>query len=95
PIPEPEDTPPAAVVQRPGTNDRPVATRADLLGDISEPHLPSRLLKKYDKNRDKKLTPEELGWSSERVKMLDRNADGKLDEKELAAIAMTPVDLDL
>ncbi len=95
PIPEPEDMPPVAVVQRPGANDRPAATRADLFGDISEPHLPSRLLKKYDKNRDKKLTPEELGWSSERVKMLDRNSDGKLDEKELAAIATTPVDLDL
>ena len=57
--------------------DHPVPTRADLLRDISEPLLPGRLIKKYDKNHDRKLTSDELGWEPERVKMLDRNSDGK------------------
>jgi Ca2+-binding EF-hand superfamily protein len=95
PVPEPDEMPQAVVAQRPGTTDRPQATTADLLRDISSPLLATQLLKKYDKNRDKKLTPEELGWDSERVKMLDRNSDGKLDEKDLAGISATPVDLDL
>jgi Ca2+-binding EF-hand superfamily protein len=95
PVPEPEDTPPAVVVQRAAASDRPQATTADLLRDISEPLLAMRLLKKYDKNRDNKLTAQELGWEAERVKMLDRNSDGKLDQKELGGISATPVDLEL
>ena len=62
---------------------------------ISEIQLPGRLIKKYDKNRDGKLAPAELGWGDERVKMLDENSDGKLSEKELKGIARTPVDLEL
>ena len=95
PIPEPDDTPQAVVLQRPAATDRPVATTADLLRDISEPLLARRLLKKYDKNHDNKLTAEELGWETERVKMLDQNSDGKLDQKELSGISATPVDLDM
>jgi len=95
PVPEPDEMAQAVVVRRPGATDRPQATTADLLRDISSPLLASQLLRKYDKNRDKKLTPEELGWDLERVKMLDRNSDGKLDEKDLAGISATPVDLDL
>lgn len=95
-LPEPDpDQQAALVIQRPGQNPAPTATIADLLKDISEPLLPVRLLKKYDRNRDRKLTAEELGWEPERVKLLDRNSDGKLDQKELSAIATTPVDLDL
>ncbi len=95
PVPEPDETDTGVVVQRPGAADRPVATTADLLRDISEPLLARRLLKKYDSNRDNKLTAEELGWETEQIKMLDRNSDGKLDQKELSGISATPVDLDL
>lgn len=95
PVPEPDAMPQAVVVQRPGATDRPRATTADMLCDISQPSLAKRLLDKYDKNKDKKLTVEELGWEPERVKMLDRNSDGKLDQKELGGISTTPVDLEL
>lgn len=80
---------------RRGANDRPAPIRAELLRDISEPSLPVRLIKKYDRNRDGKLTAEELGWEAQRVKMLDSNSDGKLSQSELARIAQTPVDLEL
>jgi Ca2+-binding EF-hand superfamily protein len=95
-LPEPEPDPAALLVtRRPGAPERPTATRGDLLRDISEPTLAVRLIKQYDKNRDGKLSPDELTWSAERVKMLDANADGKLNEKELKGIAQTPVDLEL
>ena len=95
PVPEPDEMAQLAVVQRPGASDRPQAMTADLICDISQPSLAKRLLEKYDKNKDKKLSAEELGWEPERVKMLDRNSDGKLSDKELTGMAATPVDLEL
>ncbi len=94
-LPEPEPDPNALVLLRGRQPPPPPAMRGELLRDISEPQLPGRLIKKYDKNRDGKLTPPELGWNGERVKMLDENSDGKLSEKELRGIARTPVDLEL
>jgi Ca2+-binding EF-hand superfamily protein len=93
PIPEPDPNALPLFTQRP--TPPPGPTHAELLRDISEPRLPNALVAKYDKNRDKKLSAEELGWDSERVKMLDDNSDGKLTEKELKGIARTPVDLEL
>ncbi len=95
PVPEPDPNALPLQTLRPGASERQGSTRADLLRDISEPTLPLRLVKKYDKNRDNKLSAEELGWDAERVKMLDENSDGKLTEKELKGIARTPVDLEL
>lgn len=96
-IPIPEVDPDAPIVAQPGAApEKPASLPQDqLMRDISEPLMPTRLLKKYDKNRDKKLTPDELGWEPARVKMLDKNSDGKLDQNELALIAATPVDLEL
>jgi Ca2+-binding EF-hand superfamily protein len=94
-LPEPEPDPNAVQLLNGRQPAPPAATRGDLLRDISEPQLASRLIKKYDKNRDSRLTPAELGWNAERVKMLDENSDGKLSEKELRGIARTPVDLEL
>src|SRR5262249_62131226 len=60
-LPEPDPNQQAAlVIQRPGGNSAPRPTIADLVRDISEPLLPGRLIQKYDKNRDKKLTAAEL-----------------------------------
>ncbi len=95
PPPEPDPDDEVAVRGRPGAVERPVATVADLLRDVSEPLLPGRLIKKYDRNHDNKLTADELGWDAERVKTLDRDGDGKLDPRELGRIASTPVHLAL
>jgi Ca2+-binding EF-hand superfamily protein len=95
PVPDPDEMAQAVVVQRTAASDRPRVTSADLLCDISQPSLAKRLLEKYDKNKDRKLSAEELGWAPERVKLLDRNSDDKLNDKELAGISATPVDLEL
>ncbi|MGE5191990.1 MAG: EF-hand domain-containing protein [Deltaproteobacteria bacterium] len=94
-LPEPEPDPNALLLLNRRQPAAPTATRSELLRDISEPQLAGRLIKKYDKNRDGKLAPAELGWNADRVKMLDENSDGKLSEKELRGIARTPVDLEL
>jgi Ca2+-binding EF-hand superfamily protein len=95
-LPDPEIDPDMPLLVQPAAAEKPASSQEDrLMRDISEPLMPTRLLKKYDKNRDKKLTPDELGWEPARVKMLDKNADGKLDQKELAGIAATPVDLEI
>jgi Ca2+-binding EF-hand superfamily protein len=95
PVPEVDPDMPL-LVQPAAASEKPASPPEDqLMRDISEPLMPTRLLKKYDKNRDKKLTADELGWEPARVKMLDKNSDGKLDQKELALIAATPVDLEL
>jgi Ca2+-binding EF-hand superfamily protein len=95
-LPEPEPDPAALLVpRRPNATERPATSQREMLRDISEPRLAGGMMKKYDKNRDGKLSPEELGWAAERVKMLDANSDGKLNEKELKGIAQTPVDLEL
>jgi Ca2+-binding EF-hand superfamily protein len=95
PVPEVDPDMPL-LVQPAAASEKPASLPQDqLMRDISEPIMPGRLLKKYDKNRDKKLTPDELGWEPARLKMLDRNNDGKLDQNELAGIAATPVDLEL
>ncbi|MBI3866780.1 MAG: EF-hand domain-containing protein [Planctomycetia bacterium] len=95
PQPDPDEVAAQVVVARPGASERPVATKADLIFDVGQPLLPRAMFKKYDRNRDNKLTAAELGWEPERVKMLDRNSDGKLDERELSKVAETPVDLEL
>ncbi len=94
PAQEPDPNGPLAVLPR-GSEPPPVRSHGDIVRDISETTLPGRLIKKYDKNRDDKLTAEELGWQAERVKMLDSNGDGKLTLVELKGIARTPVDLEL
>jgi Ca2+-binding EF-hand superfamily protein len=94
PAQEPDPNGPLALL-RPGSEPPAVPSHGEMLRDISETLLPGRLIKKYDKNRDNKLTAEELGWEPERVKMLDANGDGKLTLAELKGIAQTPVDLEL
>lgn len=103
PEPDPNEQPSPVALLR-GGSPPPRPEIVAVVRDISDPFLPQRLIQKYDRNRDKKLTAEELGWDAERVRMLDRNSDGKLSTEELAArarrgdppaIATTPVDLEL
>lgn len=70
------------------------ATR-QIVKEMADPLLPRRLRIKYDRNRDLQLDAEELGWTAERLKELDADANGKLDEKELRGLASAVPDLDL
>jgi hypothetical protein len=94
PAPEPEPQPQNAIAQ-PRQPTRPTAGRSTLLRDTLETRLAQRLIQKYDRNRDRRLSQRELNWTAERFSFLDTNQDEQLDAEELAFINKTAVDLEL
>ena len=71
------------------------ATVADLLRDTNQTLLPAEMLRKFDKDRNRKLSPEELSWTKERVGTCDTDKDGQLNLKELGGLKNSPVDIEL
>lgn len=61
----------------------------------TDPVIIQRILKKYDKNRDFRLSVAELGWTKERVSLLDGDGNELLDAEELADIAQVQPDVEL
>ncbi len=57
--------------------------------------LVQAILARYDRNRDGKLTPDEIKLAPSEFARLDRNRDGKLDPTELAAWLHLPADLEV
>jgi Ca2+-binding EF-hand superfamily protein len=82
-------TPPVA------TAPPPLASVADMVGDAAAPQMARKLVRKYDKNRDLKLSAAELKWSAERIAASDANGDNALDLAELARIGQGQPDLEL
>jgi Ca2+-binding EF-hand superfamily protein len=76
------------------TQPRPQAAE-DLLRDTNQTLLPAQLLQKYDRNRDHKLSKEELDWSKEAIATCDTDKDGQLNLKELAGVKNSPVAVEL
>jgi Ca2+-binding EF-hand superfamily protein len=74
---------------------RPSATKSELLRDTAEQLLPRDIVQKYDANRDRKLSPEELNWTPERLKLLDKNRDGYLVQAEFTGFSMLTPNLEL
>ncbi len=74
---------------------RPSATKSELLRDTAEQLLPRDLIQKYDSDRDRKLSAEELHWTSERLKLLDNDGDGFLAQAELTGFTKLTPDLEL
>jgi hypothetical protein len=70
---------------------------SDLMRDVRQPTLPLRLFKQYDRDQNRYLSAPELGWEDSRVRALDTNHDGRLEQSELTrdALARLPADLDL
>jgi Ca2+-binding EF-hand superfamily protein len=96
PPPAPVDPQQAAAAPMTPAAATPLAQVADMVRDISEPLLPARLLKKYDRRPfDKQLTAAELGWSAERVTAIDEDGNGKLDAAELRNLGAAAPDVDL
>jgi Ca2+-binding EF-hand superfamily protein len=85
------------LVNQPGTDDRnaPRPALSELMRDVRQLALGLRLLKQYDRDKNRYLTAEELGWTEEAVRQLDRNGDGRLDQNELTDLGRVPVDLEL
>jgi Ca2+-binding EF-hand superfamily protein len=98
--PEPLD-PLAAIAAAPMTmteevdDGPPPVLLARTLLDTNNIVLSRGLLAAYDRNRDRYLSPEELGWEPARIEAIDLNHDGRLSIAETAKIGATPVDLEL
>jgi Ca2+-binding EF-hand superfamily protein len=84
-----------AVAPAPAPAPTPMPTAADLIRDVGEPLIARRLLKKYDRNRDLRLTATELGWPPARVRELDTDESGQLDAGELAILGQSTPDIEL
>jgi Ca2+-binding EF-hand superfamily protein len=74
---------------------RPSATRSEFLRDAAEQLVPRDIVQKYDANRDRKLSAEELNWNPERLQRLDADRDGYLAQAELTGFAKFEPDLEL
>jgi Ca2+-binding EF-hand superfamily protein len=73
----------------------PRATFSELVRDARDPLLARRMLRKYDRDFDGRLSDAELHWGAERIAQIDDNGDGGLSVVELRDIAQSDVDLAL
>lgn len=68
---------------------------AEIIRDTHQTLLPAELIRKYDANRNTRLSPDELSWPKEKIAPCDTDGDGQLSVKELAGLKKTPVDIEL
>ncbi len=73
----------------------PSTSVAEIIRDTNQTLLPALLLKKYDTNRNNKLSPDELSWSKEKLAACDTDGDGQLNLKELGGLKKAPIDIEL
>jgi Ca2+-binding EF-hand superfamily protein len=78
----------------PGRPERPLAAVSNLLLDGAGALFAQRLIRRYDRNRDGRLSANEIGISPERFRALDTDGDGKLSPEELAAFRHQPPDVE-
>ncbi len=92
PPPPPPDPMQVLLGNRPVTQ---LAKPAGLLGEATNAVFISRVIKKYDRNRDQMLDAAEIRWVPERLRLLDSNGDGKLNALELNAISRAAPDAEM
>ena len=92
PPPDRTVNPVPALMNRPAPSSVAVA---EIIRDTHQTLLPAQMLAKYDKDRNRKLSTEELGWSREKIATCDLDNDGELNLKELGGLQRTPVDVEL
>jgi Ca2+-binding EF-hand superfamily protein len=74
--------------------DRPLAGVSTLLVDGTGLLFGPRLIRRYDRDRDGKLSQKELGISPELFRALDTDGDGKLSAEELKEFYKQPPDVE-
>ena len=74
--------------------ERPLPAASTLLIDGTGPLFGPRLIRRYDRNRDGKLTQKEIGLTPERFRALDTDGDGKLSAEELKTFYQQPPDVE-
>jgi Ca2+-binding EF-hand superfamily protein len=83
---------PAAVI--PGRERPSLAAVSNLLVDGAGRLFAPRLVRRYDQDRDGKLSPAESGLSPEKFRALDTDGDGKLSAEELSALPRQQPDIE-
>lgn len=71
----------------------PMSVHSEMLRDATEKILPPRLVRRYDTDRDAKLSASELGWTDAKLAALDQDGDKLLNVQELTGIANGEPDL--
>lgn len=77
-----------------GGRERPLAAVSTLLLDGAGPLFAQRLIRRYDRNRDGRLSAAEIGLTPERFRALDTDGDGNLSSDELARFRQQPPDVE-
>lgn len=83
-----------AAVLVPGREPRPLTAVSNLLLDGAGRLFGPRLVRRYDRDRDGKLSSVESGLTPTRFRALDTDSDGKLSAEELAALRQQPPDVE-
>jgi Ca2+-binding EF-hand superfamily protein len=92
-----EFTPPADPTMAaavPAAPERPLAAVSNMLIDGTSLLFGPRLVRRYDRNGDGKLSLAESGLSPEVFRALDTDGDGKLSAEELKAFSKQPPDVE-
>jgi Ca2+-binding EF-hand superfamily protein len=77
-----------------GREQRPLAAVSTLLVDGAGRLFAPRLVRRYDQDRDGKLSPAESGLAPDRFRALDTDGDGKLSAEELTSLPKQPPDVE-
>lgn len=76
------------------TPERPMAAASTMLVDGTGLLFGPRLIRRYDRDRDGKLSLKESGLSPERFRAVDADGDGKLSAEELQNLHKQPPDVE-